>query len=93
MITKNNRNAHSSKTVSRITRPYGEFEIFYRDDKDDLKRVEAKAKTLRGAISKAKIDVSRIVDASIRCSTNDQGSTNGTYQAVKLDDLDRVMGV
>jgi hypothetical protein len=85
MITKNNRNAHSSKTVSRITRPYGEFEIFYRDDKDDLKRVEARAKTLRGAIGKAKIDVSRIVDASIQ--------SNGTYQAVQLDDLDRVMGV
>jgi hypothetical protein len=85
MITKNNRNAHSSKTVSRITRPYGEFEIFYRDDKGDLKRVEAKAKTLRGAIGKAKIDVSRIVDASIQ--------SNGTWKAVKLDDLDRVMGV
>jgi hypothetical protein len=85
MITTKNQNAHSSKTVSRITRPYVEFEIFYRDDKDNLKRVEAKAKTLRGAIGKARIDVSRIVDASIR--------TNGSYKAVKLDALDRVMGV
>lgn len=86
MIATKPKNAHSNRAVSRVTRTYVEYEIFYRDDKDNLKRFKVKAKTLRGAIGQARIDKREIVDASAR-------SHGAEWQSVKLDDLDRLMGV
>lgn len=85
MIATKTKSAHSSNAVRRNTREHVEYEIFYLDDKSNLKRVEVKSRGLRGAVGRAKIDVSRIVDASAK--------SNGTYKAVKLDVLDRLMGV
>jgi hypothetical protein len=92
MIPKNPSNRHSISAVgnnsARTRKPsptYAEFEIFYLDQNSRTSRLEVRAKTVKGAIGKAKLDRMCIVDASIR--------SNGEWYAVKLDDLDRVMGV
>jgi hypothetical protein len=85
MIAAKLTSDHSVTRVVKVPLPYVEFEIFYIDQEDILQRRRTTAKTLRSAISQAKVEPSTIVDASLKC--------DGEWVNVKLDDLDSVMGV
>ena len=85
MVSAKLTNDHSAVCVVKATRSYVEFEIFYLDEQGILQRRRTTAKTLRGAVTQAKITPSTIVDASVK--------TDGVWVEVKLDALDALMGV
>jgi hypothetical protein len=85
MIARNSKNAHSTATVRKLTRPHAKFEIFYLDKECNVIRVEVTARTIRGAVSKAKVARSQIVDAGVK--------SHGAWCPMQLDALDSLMGV
>jgi hypothetical protein len=84
MIATLDQRNHSKTTVSRNTRPYADYEIFYLQG-ETIQRTEIAARDLQEAINKSDAPLMQIIDASIKIA--------GEYQAVKLDRLDWLMGV